>query len=87
MKLALSKDISVAEVENGVVIFDGRRGEYWQLNGSAAHALRALLDGDPPEGAAHRLSSAAPVSYEQALRDVMALVDQLRQARLVVVTP
>jgi hypothetical protein len=87
VKLSLSKDITVTDVDHGAVIFDGRRGEYYQLNPSAALALRALLDGEPPGEAATRLSNAAPVSPEQALADVLALVDQLRQAQLVVVAP
>jgi hypothetical protein len=87
LKLSLSRDITVTPVDNGAVILDGRRGRYWQLNESAATALRALLDGISPAEAATRLAAAAPVSDKQALKDVQTLIEALRQAQLVVVSP
>jgi hypothetical protein len=87
VKLSLGRDVTVAVVETGVVIFDGRRGEYWQLNESAGLALRALLDGGSLDEAAERMSGAASVPPQRAVGDVRALVDSLREAKLVVVSP
>jgi hypothetical protein len=86
VKVSLSRDVIVTPVENGAVILDGRVGRYWQLNESAAAALNTLLTGTTPAAVAAQMSSTAPVSDDQALKDVLALIEALREARLVVVS-
>ncbi|MFE6908569.1 lasso peptide biosynthesis PqqD family chaperone [Streptomyces erythrochromogenes] len=83
MKLNLARDVTLTSLDSGAVLLDGRRGRYWQLNQSGSAILRRLLDGDAPDEAAASLSAAAPVSEDQARRDVMALIDALSTAQLV----
>lgn len=85
MTLALNRDVLVTEVENGAVILDGRRGRYFQMNSTATTALKMLLAGSSPEQAAARIAARTDAGNEQALRDIQALVDELREAKLVVI--
>lgn len=86
MKLSLSRDVIVTTIENGAVILDGRHGRYWQLNESGATALNTLLAGTAPAAVAAQLASGTPVPDDQALRDVLALIEALQRARLLVVS-
>jgi hypothetical protein len=84
MTLTLTPDVTLTDVENGLVLLDQRNGRYWHLNGTGATALRMLLDGSSPEDTARRLGDQAPDGAGRALADVRSLVDGLRRARLVV---
>jgi hypothetical protein len=86
MKLSLPRDVIVTTIENGAVILDGRHGRYWQLNESGATALNTLLAGTAPAAVAAQLASGTPVPDDQALRDVLALIEALQAARLLVVS-
>ncbi|RKN45052.1 lasso peptide biosynthesis PqqD family chaperone [Streptomyces hoynatensis] len=66
-----------------MVLLDERTGRYWQLNGTGAHILRALLDGGTPDGVAEALAARVEaVSREQIAADVRDLLDRLAAARL-----
>lgn len=86
MKVSLARDVTVTPIEAGAVILDGRRGRYWQVNGSGAAVLRALLDGQVPGAVAARLAAESPVDQDKALADVTALVDALTAANLLEVS-
>jgi len=86
MKLSLSRDVVVTTIENGAVILDGRHGRYWQLNESGATALHTLLAGTAPAAVVAQLASGTPVPDDQALKDVLALIEALQRARLLVVS-
>jgi len=79
---SLSRDVTVTDVETGVVLLDGRRGRYWRLNHSGAAVLRSLLEGKSPAETADQLRGDAAIPVEQALHDVTATIDLLRKARL-----
>lgn len=86
MKLRLARDVSLTDVDSGAVLLDGRHGRYWQLNASGSAVLRRLLDGQTPEAIALGLAGMAPVSGDEAQRDVLALIEVLRASRLVEVS-
>lgn len=86
MRVSLARDVTITPTESGAVILDGRRGRYWQVNGSGATVLHDLLDGEPPARIAARIGATAPVDDDTALADVRALIDALRAADLVEVT-
>jgi Coenzyme PQQ synthesis protein D (PqqD) len=83
VKISLARDVTITPIEEGAVLLDGRRGRYWQVNGSGAMALRALLDGESLEAIAARLSATAPVASEKVMADVEALISALSAASLV----
>ena len=83
MSLRLSADVSTADTDYGIVLLNQRNGDFWQLNPSGALAVRRLLDGDTPEQAAAALAAEFEVECEEALEDVLALLEQLRAAGLV----
>jgi Coenzyme PQQ synthesis protein D (PqqD) len=83
LKVSLARDVTITHVEEGAVLLDGRRGKYWQVNGSGAVVLRALLDGESPEAVAARLCARAPVASDKAMADVTALISALSAASLV----
>lgn len=87
MKLSLARDVTITPIESGAVLLDGRRGRYWQLNVSGAAALQMLLAGNTLDATAANLSSSASVTDARLERDVTALIDALRAARLVEVRP
>jgi hypothetical protein len=84
MSLKLRAEVSAADTEYGTVLLDQRSGDYWQLNPTAALAVRRLLAGDTPEQAAAALAEEFDVARSRALLDVTALVERLTAARLVV---
>jgi hypothetical protein len=86
MTVSLARDVTLTSIDAGAVILDGRHGRYWQVNGSGAAVLRALLDGQTPAAVAARLSAEASVDRDRALADVSALIDALKSANLVQVT-
>ena len=79
----LRADVSVCPTDDGMVLLDERRGRYWQLNGTGALVVQALLDGATPQQVADQLARTQPVTRERAAADVAALVDQLTRAKLV----
>ncbi|MFH8562059.1 lasso peptide biosynthesis PqqD family chaperone [Streptomyces sp. NPDC017988] len=78
----LRADVTCCDTDDGLVLLDGRRGRYWQLNTTGATILRALLDGATPQNIARQLAQKRPVALEQATGDVAALIDQLTRAHL-----
>ncbi|KJS59579.1 lasso peptide biosynthesis PqqD family chaperone [Streptomyces rubellomurinus] len=83
MALTLHPDVSTADTEYGIVLLDGRDGRYYQLNGTAATAFRALADGSTVEQAAERLTAAFAVGLDQARQDVERLVAKLVALKVV----
>ncbi|GAA1912779.1 lasso peptide biosynthesis PqqD family chaperone [Streptantibioticus ferralitis] len=79
----LRSDVTACPTDDGMVLLDERRGCYWQLNGTGALVVQALLDGATPQQVADQLARTRPVSQERAAADVAALVDQLTRAKLV----
>lgn len=66
-----------------MVLLDERGGHYWQLNGTGALIVKALLDGATPEQVAERLAATRPVTLVRATADVTALVAHLAKEKLV----
>ncbi|MGH3972705.1 MAG: lasso peptide biosynthesis PqqD family chaperone [Pseudonocardiaceae bacterium] len=84
MTLQLRADVSTADTGDGVVLLDERAGRYWQLNPTGALVLRLLSDGAAIHQVAQTLAKRHPVSTEQAAADIVALVERLRAAGLVI---
>ncbi|MGY1577953.1 lasso peptide biosynthesis PqqD family chaperone [Streptomyces sp. MN13] len=79
----LRADVTACATGDSMVLLDERAGRYWQLNGTGALVVNALLDGATPEQAAERLAATRPVTPERATTDVRALVAHLVKERLV----
>lgn len=82
MPLRFDAHISTAETEYGTVLLDERAGTYWELNPTATLVVRTLLDGGEAADAAAALVREFDIERAQALRDVEALVGDLREAGL-----
>jgi hypothetical protein len=83
MTLRLRDGVSSADTDYGIILLDEDSGRYWNLNPTAALALRTLLDGGSPADAARQLTERYEVDAGIAGRDVQELVDELRGAGLV----
>jgi Coenzyme PQQ synthesis protein D (PqqD) len=83
MPLKLRKGVLKAETEYGIVLLDEETGEYWNLNHTAAAALRTLAAGGTTEEAARDLSFGYEVDLDSAAADVGELIAALRSANLV----
>ncbi|MCF1594969.1 lasso peptide biosynthesis PqqD family chaperone [Streptomyces muensis] len=83
MSISLADGVSLAETESGAVLLDERSGRYWQLNGSGARVLSALLAGQTAAQAGATAANGTRVPPERAEGDVRALLEKLRQAGLV----
>lgn len=79
---ALSDGVTAAQVDTGLVLLDGDRGRYWQLNRMGAAMVNLLLDGQAPEQVAATLAEGTTADKERILPDVLTLISQLCQARL-----
>ena len=82
MSLRFGDDVSTAETDYGTVLLDERAGAYWELNPTATLVVRTLLDGGEESDAAAALVREFDIDEGQALRDVEALVGQLRGSGL-----
>lgn len=80
----LRPEVSVAETDYGMVLLDGRSGEYWQLNDTAAEIVRLLLDGRAADDVARHLVGEYEVDPADAARDVDALVANMLDSGMVV---
>ncbi|WP_413757338.1 lasso peptide biosynthesis PqqD family chaperone [Streptomyces sp. MMBL 11-3] len=83
----LRPDVVCCPTQDGMVLLDERDGRYWQLNGTGAVVVQALLGGAAPDQVADRLAATRPVDRERAAADVAALLEGLTRAGLVVSTP
>jgi hypothetical protein len=83
MTLRLRDGVSSADTDYGIVLLDEDSGRYWNLNPTAALALRTLLEGGTPAEAVRRLIERYAVAASAADRDVRALVHELHSAGLV----
>jgi hypothetical protein len=79
----LRTGVSIAEVEDGLVLLDERAGRYWRLNATGALILKHLLAGDTATDVACRLRQEWDIPLSDAQRDVLDLLGELRQNGLV----
>ncbi|MHB9857083.1 lasso peptide biosynthesis PqqD family chaperone [Streptomyces sp. YIM S03343] len=82
MPLRFGDKVSTAETDYGTVLLDERVGTYWELNPTATLVVRTLLGGGEEADAAAALVQEFDIDQAQALRDVEALVRQLRGSGL-----
>jgi Coenzyme PQQ synthesis protein D (PqqD) len=83
MTLKLRDGVSAAETDYGMALLDEDSGQYWNLNPTAALALRILLGGGTTAQAVQDLTEQYAVDADTANRDVEELLDQLHSAGLV----
>ena len=83
MTLKLRDGVSAAETDYGMALLDEDSGQYWNLNPTAALALRTLLDGGTTAQAVQELTEQYAVDADIANRDVEDLLDELQSAGLV----
>ena len=81
--MKLRDGVSSADTDYGIMLLDEDSGRYWNLNPTAALALRTLLDGGTPEQAVQELTEQFSVDAATASRDLRELLDGLRSAGLV----
>jgi hypothetical protein len=87
MPFELRDDVSLVETEYGMVLLDGRTGEYWTLNPTAVLVMRTLLDGGDTDRAVHALVNEFDADVETAGADVADLVTDFAEAGLLKRTP
>ena len=83
MTLKLRDGVSVADTDYGIALLDEDSGQYWNLNPTAALALRTLLDGGTTAQAAKELTEQYAVDADTATKDVEVLLFELRSVGLV----
>jgi Coenzyme PQQ synthesis protein D (PqqD) len=83
MTLRLRDGVSAADTDYGMALLDEDSGQYWNLNPTAALALRTLLDGGTTAQAVQELTTQYAVDADTASRDVEDLVGDLHAAGLV----
>jgi Coenzyme PQQ synthesis protein D (PqqD) len=83
MTLQLRDGVSAADTDYGMALLDEDSGQYWNLNPTAALALRTLLDGGTKAQAVQELTTQYAVDVDTANRDVEDLVGELHAAGLV----
>jgi len=83
MMLKLRDGVSAADTDYGMALLDEDSGQYWNLNPTAALALRTLLDGASTAQAVRELTEQYEVDADTASQDVEALLGELHSAGLV----
>ena len=80
---ALAPSVSVIEGEQGTVLFDARRGEYYQVNELGLLIVRALGEGLGSEAIVERVVDAYDVSLDVAAEDVRNFLLQVKDLGVV----
>ena len=80
---ALAPSVSVIEGEQGTVLFDARRGEYYQVNELGLLIVRALGEGLGSEAIVERVVDAYDVSLDVAAEDVRNFLLQMKEIEVV----
>ena len=80
---ALAPSVSVIEGEQGTVLFDARRGEYYQVNELGLLIVRALGEGLGSEVIVERVVDAYDVSLDVAAEDVRNFLLQMKELEVV----
>ena len=83
MTLKLRDGVSAADTDYGMALLDEDSGQYWNLNPTAALALRMLLDGGTTAQAVQELTQQYAVDADTASQDIDNLVGELHSAGLV----
>ena len=83
MTLKLRDGVSTADTDYGMALLDEDTGQYWNLNPTAALALRTLLDGGTTAQAVQQLTEEYAVDAATANKDVEDLLGELRSVGLV----
>ena len=83
MTLKLRDGVSVADTDYGMALLDEDSGQYWNINPTAALALRTLLDGGTTAQAVQELTEQYTVDADTASQDIEDLVGELQSAGLV----
>jgi hypothetical protein len=83
MTLQLRDGVSAADTDYGMALLDEDSGQYWNLNPTAALALRTLLDGGTTAQAVQELTEQYAVDADTASQDIDNLVGELHSAGLV----
>jgi hypothetical protein len=83
MTLQLREGVSAADTDYGMALLDEDSGQYWNLNPTAALALRTLLDGGTTAQAVQELTEQYAVDADTASQDIDNLVGELHSAGLV----
>jgi hypothetical protein len=83
MTLRLRADVSMVDDAGSAVLLDEHTGRYFQLNSTGATVVRGLLQGHSVDDTARQLAERYPVAADRALADVISILDQLADARLV----
>jgi hypothetical protein len=83
MTLKLRDGVSTTDTDYGMALLDEDSGQYWNLNPTAALALRTLLDGGTTAQAVQQLTEQYAVDADTANRDVEDLVGELQSVGLV----
>ena len=83
MTLQLRDGVSAADTDYGMALLDEDSGQYWNLNPTAALALRTLLAGGTPAQAVQELTAQYAVDTGTASQDIEDLVGELHAAGLV----
>ena len=81
--LKLSPSVSVIEGEQGTVLYDARRGEYYQVNELGLLIVRALGEGLGSEAIVERVVDAYDVSLDVAAEDVRNFLLQMKELEVV----
>ena len=81
--LKLSPSVSVIEGEQGTVLFDARRGEYYQVNELGLLIVRALAEGEDFASIVNRIVAAYEVTPQTATEDVTNFLLQVKDLGVV----
>jgi hypothetical protein len=83
MTLKLRGGVSAADTDYGMALLDEDSGQYWNLNPTAALALRTLLAGGTTAQAVREVTKQYAVDADTATQDINDLLGELHSAGLV----
>jgi hypothetical protein len=71
-----------SETEYGGVILDKRKGQYWTLNETGAHAVKAVLAGTDLPNIVASICDEYEARFDVVELDVVRLIESLQENRL-----
>jgi hypothetical protein len=81
--MRLKPGVKIVDESSGAFLLDTRKGVYWHLNQSGVRLVSALAEGRSVDDVVAEVAAEFSVDPEMVRADCMALLKELRKARLI----
>lgn len=82
--MQLARGVKLVDAEDGVIVFDAKRGKYWHLNKTGYLVVTRLLAGQSLHAISSEIESQSQVDHFVVLSDCQSIATHLVDSGLLV---